>query len=91
LWRPSPPTPTSTTTIARSGPRRDPPGLHHEIVGVHVTSVVDHHSDVIVRAGYDGDYDKTNLPDEWIMSSHHSVRDDKVISLAIIDNQPSPY
>ena len=38
-----------------------------EFVGDRVTmevrEVVDHYGDVIVRARYDGDYDKTNLPD----------------------------
>ena len=43
-----------------------------EIVGDHVTmevrEVIDHYGDIIVRAKYDGDYDKTNLPDELIMT-----------------------
>ncbi len=33
--------------------------------------------DTIVRARYDGTYDKTNLPDELVMSSSFSVRDGK--------------
>jgi hypothetical protein len=45
-----------------------------EFVGDHVTvdvqEVVDHYGDTIVRAKYDGTYDKTNLPDELIMSSY---------------------
>ena len=44
-----------------------------EFVGDHVTmevrEVIDHYGDIIVRAKYDGTYDKTNLPDELIMSS----------------------
>lgn len=66
-----------------------------EFVGDHVTmdvtEVVDHHGDIIVRARYDGTYDKTNLPDELIMSSYFSLRNDTIISLTIIHNQPSPY
>ena len=69
--------------------------FEREFVGDHVTmeitEVVDHHGDVIVRARYDGTYDKTNLPDELIMSSYFSLRADKIISLAVIHNQPSPY
>jgi hypothetical protein len=53
--------------------------------------VIDHYGDVIVRAKYDGDYDKTNLPDELIMSSYFALRDGKIVSLAVIFNQPSPY
>ena len=66
-----------------------------EFVGDHVTmdvtEVVDHHGDIIVRARYDGTYDKTNLPDELILSSYFSLRDDKIVSLTVIHNQPSPY
>jgi hypothetical protein len=66
-----------------------------EFVGDHVTmdvrEVIDHHGDIIVRARYDGTYDKTNLPDELVMTSYFSVRDDKIVSLAVIFNQPSPY
>ena len=66
-----------------------------EFVGDHVTmdvrEVIDHYGNIIVRAKYDGDYDKTNLPDELIMSSYFSLRDGKIVSLAVIRNQPSPY
>jgi hypothetical protein len=66
-----------------------------EFVGDHVTmdvqEVVDHYGDIIVRAKYDGTYDKTNLPDVLVMSSYFSVRDDKIVSLTVIFNQPSPY
>ena len=44
-----------------------------EMVGDHVTmdvrEVVDHYGDIIVRARYDGTFDKTNLPDELVMST----------------------
>jgi hypothetical protein len=66
-----------------------------EFVGDHVTmdvrEVVDHYGDTIVRARYDGTYDKTNLPDELIMSSYFSVRDEKIVSLVVIFNQASDY
>jgi hypothetical protein len=66
-----------------------------EFVGDRVTmevrEVIDHYGDTIVRARYDGTYDKTNLPDELVMSSYFSVRDGKIVSLIIIFNQPSPY
>ena len=42
-------------------------------------------------ARYDGTYDKTNLPDELVLSNYFSVRDGKIVSLAVIFNQPSPY
>jgi hypothetical protein len=66
-----------------------------EFVGDHVTmeitEVIDHEGDVIVRARYDGTYDKTNLPDELILTSYFSLRSGKIISLTVIHNQPSPY
>jgi hypothetical protein len=66
-----------------------------EFVGDHVTievrEVLDHYGDIIVRARYDGTYDKTNLPDELVMTSYFAVRDDKIASLTVIFNQPSPY
>ncbi len=66
-----------------------------EFVGDHVTmdvrEVIDHYGDIIVRAKYDGTYDKTNLPDELIMTSYFGIRDGKITSLAVIFNQPSPY
>ncbi len=69
--------------------------VEKEMVGDKVTmevlEVVDHYGDTIVRARYDGEYDKTNLPDELVMSNYFSVRDGRIVSLAVIFNQPSPY
>ena len=66
-----------------------------EIVGDRVTmevqEAIEHYGDVIVRAKYDGDYDKTNLPDELILTNYFSLRDGKIVSLSIIFNRPSPY
>jgi SnoaL-like domain len=61
-----------------------------EIVGdrvtIEVTEVLDHHGDTIVRGRYDGDYDKTNLPDELILTSYFTVRGGKIVTLIIIRN-----
>ena len=66
-----------------------------EFVGDHVTmevlEVLDHFGDIIVRARYDGTYDKANLPDDFVMTSYFGIREGKIISLAVIFNQPSPY
>ena len=66
-----------------------------EFVGDHVTmevrEVIDHYGDIIVRAKFDGTYDKANLPEELVMTSYFAVRDSKISSLAVIFNQPSPY
>jgi SnoaL-like domain len=66
-----------------------------ELVGdwvtVAVTEVFDHHGDTILRGRYDGDYDKTNLPDELILTSYFTVRDGKIVTLIIIRNTPASY
>jgi ketosteroid isomerase-like protein len=69
--------------------------MNKEFVGDHVTmevrEVIDHYGDIVVRAKFDGTYDKTNLPDELVMTSYFAIREGKITSLAIIFNQPSPY
>src|SRR6202035_887523 len=59
-----------------------------EIVGDSVTidviEVIDHYGDTIVRAAYDGEYDKTGLPNPLILTNYFSVRDDKIVSLITI-------
>jgi hypothetical protein len=69
--------------------------MDKEIVGDHVTmevrEIFDNYGDIIVRTKWDGSYDKTNLPDELIVTSYFSLRDGKIVSLFVIVNQPSPY
>ena len=40
---------------------------------------------------YDGDYDKTNLPGELILTNYFSVRDGKIVTLIVIRNTPASY
>jgi hypothetical protein len=69
--------------------------IEKEITGDHVTievrEVVDHYGELIVRGLYDGDYDKTNLPEELILANYFRVRDGKIVSLIIVFNKPSPF
>src|SRR5579863_238593 len=66
-----------------------------EFVGDHVTmevrEVIDHYGDILVRARFDGTYDKSHLPDELVMTSYFGIREGRIISLTVIFNQPSPY
>ena len=61
-----------------------------EMVGDHVTLAVgetfEHHGTTVVRAAYDGDYDKTNLPDPLIMTNYFTVENGKIVSLFVIRN-----
>jgi hypothetical protein len=66
-----------------------------EMVGDHVTlepvEVVDHHGLCAVRCTFDGDYDKTNLPDPLIMTNYFRVRDNKIVTLFVIKNSDPQY
>jgi SnoaL-like domain len=64
--------------------------VREEIVGDRVTvepiDVIGHHEQTILRGRYDGEYDKTNLPDELILTSYFTVRDGRIVTLIIIHN-----
>ena len=78
-----------------SGIERIRAWVEKEMIGdkvtINVTEVIEHYGDTIVRGRYDGEYDKTNLPDEIILSNYFSVRDGKIVSLIVIFNQPAAY
>jgi len=61
-----------------------------EIVGDRVTmdvvAVVDQPGVSAVRARYDGDFDRTGLPDEVILTNYFVVRDDRIAALLVIFN-----
>jgi hypothetical protein len=67
--------------------------VEREMVGDHVTidirEALEHHGDTIVRGAYEGTFDRTNLPDEVVLTNYFSVRDDKIVSLVVIFNQPA--
>ncbi|WP_194905319.1 nuclear transport factor 2 family protein [Catenulispora rubra] len=54
-----------------------------------VTEVVPHRTLTIVRARYDGDYDKTNLPAELILTNYFTVEGGKITSLITLRNRPA--
>jgi limonene-1,2-epoxide hydrolase len=64
--------------------------IREEIVGDRVTvepiEVIEHHGETILRGRYDGEYDKTNLPDELILTGYFTVRDGQIVTLIIIHN-----
>jgi hypothetical protein len=66
-----------------------------EIVGdrvsIEVTEVIDHQGQTIVRGRYNGDFDRTNLPDELILTNYFTVRDGKIVTLIVIRNTPASY
>jgi ketosteroid isomerase-like protein len=64
-----------------------------EMVGDHVTievaEVIDHGGQIVVRGRYDGDFDKTNLPDELILTNYFTVSDGRIDTLIVILNTPA--
>jgi hypothetical protein len=60
-------------------------------VTMDVTEVFAHHGQTIVRARYDGEYDKTNLPDELILTSYITVQEGRITTLIIVRNTPALY
>jgi hypothetical protein len=64
-----------------------------EMVGdkitLEVTEVIEHYGETIVRGRYDGEFDKTNLPDELILTNYFTVRNGKIVSLIVIRNTPA--
>ena len=65
--------------------------IREEMVGDRVTvepiELIDHHGLTILRGRYDGEYDKTNLPDELILTSYFTVGHRRIATLVIIHNR----
>ncbi|MGA5134054.1 nuclear transport factor 2 family protein [Streptomyces olivoreticuli] len=76
------------TASIRAWARRE---LVDDKVTMDVTEVVHHGTLTIVRARYDGEYDKTNLPDELVLTNYLTVADGRISSLIIVHNEPSPF
>jgi SnoaL-like domain len=68
--------------------------LDREVIGdkvtMEVTAVAERHGDVAVDAVMDGDYDKTGLPDPLVLTHYFTVRNDRIVRLIIIRNEPTP-
>jgi hypothetical protein len=60
-------------------------------VTVEVTDVLDHRGMIVARGRYDGDFDKSNLPDELVLTSYFRIEAGKIAALIIIHNEPATY
>jgi hypothetical protein len=58
-------------------------------VTIDVTEVIEHHGQMIVRGRYDGTFDKTNLPEELILTNYFTIEQGKIVSLIVIRNTPA--
>ena len=61
-----------------------------EIVGdrvtMSVTEVIERGAETVVRARYDGNFDKTNLPPVLILTNYFTVRDGKIVTMIVLHN-----
>jgi hypothetical protein len=68
--------------------------LDREVIGDKVTmaptAASEHDGNVTVAAAMDGEYDKAGLPDPLILTHYFTVRDDRIVRLIIIRNEPTP-
>jgi limonene-1,2-epoxide hydrolase len=66
-----------------------------EMTGDHVTmqpvDVVEHAGMSVVRCRFDGDYDKTGLPDPLIMTGYFRVENGKIVTLFVVKNNDPAY
>ncbi len=60
-------------------------------VTIEVTEVIEHYGETIVRGRYDGNFDRTNLPGDLILTNYFRVRDGKIVELFVIRNAPAAY
>jgi len=67
--------------------------VRKETVGDRVTvepiEVIKHHGQTILRGRYDGEFDRTNLPDDVILTNYFTVRDERTVTLIIIATKPT--
>ena len=69
--------------------------VEREIVGakvtVEVTDAIQHDGLTIVQGVYDGEYDKTGLPDPLILTHYVTVAQDtgRIANLIVINNRPA--
>jgi ketosteroid isomerase-like protein len=66
-----------------------------EIVGDRVTlepiDAVDNDGLYAVRCRFDGDYDKTHLPNPLVMTNYFRLRNGKIVTLFVIKNNDPKY
>jgi hypothetical protein len=58
-------------------------------VTIEVTEIIDHRGATIVRGRYDGEFDKTDLPEELILTNYFTECAGKIVSLIVIRNTPA--
>jgi hypothetical protein len=47
------------------------------------------HGEMILCGRYDGEFDRTNLPDDVILTNYFTARDRRIVTLIIIATEPT--
>jgi hypothetical protein len=55
-------------------------------ITIELTEVIEHHDQTIIRGRYDGQFDRSNLPDEVILTNYFTVRNGRIVTLIVIRN-----
>jgi hypothetical protein len=58
-----------------------------ERLTMNVTNVINHHSNFIVTANVDGNYDKRGLPDPLVLAFYFTAQSDLIVQLIILRNR----
>lgn len=58
-----------------------------ERLSMEVTTVIEHHGNLVVTANVDGNFDKRGLPDPLVLAFYFSLRDDQITQLIILRNR----
>jgi hypothetical protein len=56
-------------------------GITGDNVTIEVLETRNHYDETILRSVYDGTFDRTNLPDELLLTDYIKVRDGQIVSL----------
>jgi hypothetical protein len=59
-----------------------------ERVTMTVTRILEHHGNIIIDARMDGNFNKTGLPGEFILTFYFSLENEKITQLFICGNGP---
>jgi len=58
-------------------------------VTIEVTELAERHGLTVLRGRYDGDFDRSGLPDELILTNYVTFADGKIASLIVIRTTPA--
>ena len=58
-----------------------------ERLSMDVTTVIEHHGNLVVTVNVDGNFDKRGLPDPLVLAFYFTLLDDQITQLIILRNR----